>query len=538
MMRRVTAVEWLCLLVGLYLVLRYAWLLDDAYVYFRYADNWVFLGRGLVYNPGEYAEGYTSPAWLLLLSALRLPGVGYWIAVRFLGLICFTVFWWLAVLVNRRLSPRNTPLVNLPLAFLSLNYGVLCYFTSGTEAPLVQLAAAVFVLFAMRPTWRPASYLLPLLPLVRPELALALFAALVWYWVKTKRFPWLMTALSLLFGGGWLLFRILYYADLFPTTFYLKNISDFGQGLRFLHDSFGPYHLYEVFLLGGLALVFAAWRHPFRTPAPDARVFVWIVAGIELLYTVKIGGDARHFRYLAFPVCASVLVLGGLAEGWLGRLLASRPRDVWTATSASAVGLAVALLSFAFLPRQLDAHPAFDLESRPELVDKIADAAHHRLHAAPLSPGPWDSGASIELRPAYDEWLRSGSSDPPGSIRRGPICYRHYMHFDEWAIHSLGLTDAVLARVEMPADRPAHKPGLRPLAVDLQQVIEWWGRSPDRGMYRAAVEAKVAAPWVERNLETLELIERKIYNRHDLWENLVLAMHVGERIDPGPPSGD
>lgn len=56
---------------GLFFTIHYAWLLDDAFVYFRYVDNALFLGRGLVYNAGEYVEGYSSPFWTLLLLVLR-----------------------------------------------------------------------------------------------------------------------------------------------------------------------------------------------------------------------------------------------------------------------------------------------------------------------------------------------------------------------------------------------------------------------------------------------------------------------------------
>ena len=63
------------LVVGLVFVARYRWLIDDAFVYFRYVDNLLFLGRGLVYNQGEYVEGFSSPLWTLLLTLLRASGI-------------------------------------------------------------------------------------------------------------------------------------------------------------------------------------------------------------------------------------------------------------------------------------------------------------------------------------------------------------------------------------------------------------------------------------------------------------------------------
>jgi hypothetical protein len=51
-------------------------------------------------------------------------------------------------------------------------------------------------------------------------------------------------------------------------------------------------------------------------------------------------------------------------------------------------------------------------------------------------------------------------------------------------------------------------------------------------MYRAEVEAGLAPAWIERNLESIETIERKIYNRHDFLENLKLAFTRVPRIVP------
>ncbi|MFQ5945318.1 MAG: hypothetical protein ACE5NC_03625, partial [Anaerolineae bacterium] len=48
---------------------------DDAYISFRYARNWVE-GEGLVFNPGERVEGYTNFLWTVALApaiALGLP---------------------------------------------------------------------------------------------------------------------------------------------------------------------------------------------------------------------------------------------------------------------------------------------------------------------------------------------------------------------------------------------------------------------------------------------------------------------------------
>ncbi len=47
---------------------------DDAFISLRYAQNLVD-GHGLVYNPGEYVEGYTNLSWTLLLAGLLAAGL-------------------------------------------------------------------------------------------------------------------------------------------------------------------------------------------------------------------------------------------------------------------------------------------------------------------------------------------------------------------------------------------------------------------------------------------------------------------------------
>src|SRR5215208_8002885 len=49
-------------------------IVDDAYISFRYAHNLVE-GRGLVFNGGEYVEGYTNLLWTVLMALPELSGI-------------------------------------------------------------------------------------------------------------------------------------------------------------------------------------------------------------------------------------------------------------------------------------------------------------------------------------------------------------------------------------------------------------------------------------------------------------------------------
>jgi len=511
--------EWACLAAGLALLLRYAWLMDDAYVYFRYVDDLVFLGRGLVYNPGEYVEGFSSPLWALLLSALRALDLPYWVLIRLLGLVSFVACWGLLVRVNRRLSPPGGPTLNVPLLFVSLAYGPLCYFTSGLETPLVQVAAPLYALYLLTPASRSLDVALALTPLLRHELALPLGLYGLFLWARDRRFPWRLFALSAVFSGSWLGFRVWYYADLFPNTFYLKNMVDVPQGLLYLRNTVATYalHVWVGLLLGLLVFLRRRGVGPLHL---RERAMMAAVALAVTAYVVKIGGDPRHYRFLAFPVLLILCALAGLAEHALAQVPRARRR---LALAGAALGFGGFCLTAH--PPQLRGQP-IALGDDAVMIDKIKDAAEHRRMRL-LTPPAESTGLGMEQIDAYRR--HRGRDDEARGVFAQSGCVYLYRAWDRYALHTLGLTDAILARTEMPADRPAHKLGLIPLSKDLATLVRAARGRPGRGMYRAAVERGEAPAWIAANLDTIEVIERKIYNRHDWRENLALALTF-----PGP----
>jgi len=519
--------EWICLVVGAVLVVQYAWLLDDAFVYFRYVDNFVHLDLGLVFNRGEFVEGYSSPLWMLVLLALRGAGLGFWLAIRLVGVLAFAGTWWALVESNRRLAPRGARSWNLPLVLFSCNYAAGCYFTSGTESPLVLLAGAAYGVYLLEPQRRWTCTVVALSPLVRHELALPLAAALLWTWWRERRCPWRTALGAGLALAAWLAFRVDYYADLFPNTFYLKDRSDPAQGWIYLRDAFAPYGL-PVLLAGGVAVALLLRARVGGELRLGARAAMLVLAGLVAAYVVRIGGDARHFRYLAFSFALAVSAGGGLLEHALAAV--PRRRAVWL---GAAIALALGAFTVTRHPRELSGTPLFG-PVEAEILDGIADAEHHRHHPAIPELDPWGSGAAIELRPAYAARRAAGDATPlHARVTIDSICWRLYADFEKRGEQSLGLTEPFLARAAARVNRPAHKK-LKPAARDIRDVLKWWGRDPAPGMFRAAVDAGVAAAWIAPNLDTLEVIERKAYNRHDWAENLRLAFTFPEPVR-GPP---
>jgi len=531
--------------------------MDDAYVYFRYIDNFVIHNRGLVWNAGEYVEGFSSPAWVFIMSGLRAIGLNYWTAARAVGLLSFVIFWWLCCLVNRGFIQlnNNRESLNAPLVYLTFNYAVSCYFTSGLEAPLVNLMAAVYAAAILAPLNVPLQLIVGASPLVRQELFIPF--VMFCFFVKSRKgspFPWWSIVSFLSLAGGYEIFRVWYYADLLPNTFYLKDLTWITQGLRYLWDSLLPYQ--AIPFCAGMALVFEALRRRdgLGRLLWRERLALLLFAAPVFLYVIKIGGDPRHFRYLAFPFIITIFATSGLIE----RLVAGASRNILRFSKGCLVVLAVACLSN--FPRQINQHPLLRIPMRNSntRVNLITDAAAHRLSINQVTP-PWspssspshvalsysDSIARFEAESAANQLINRaplGRRIPRSSLRLGktldnlPIlsdswCQNGYLHQAIPIIHNLGLTEPFLAHTKMRSDRPAHKYGLRPLAQDILEMRAEFGFG--KGVFDRTIAEDANPPrWVVQNIDSLRLIESKVYNQHNIVENLKLALTPVKQIVP------
>ena len=69
-------------------VLQQSWICDDAFLSFRYAEHFS-TGRGLVFNEGEYVEGYSNFLWTILLAMGMLIGLSPEVVSILLGVLFF-----------------------------------------------------------------------------------------------------------------------------------------------------------------------------------------------------------------------------------------------------------------------------------------------------------------------------------------------------------------------------------------------------------------------------------------------------------------
>ena len=297
----------LCL-VFLAVLLRTAWLGDDAFITFRTVMNATH-GHGLTFNIGERVQSYTHPLWLLLLTgAFLVVGNVYYAAFLVSIGVSLAVFW----LALRQAATRMQ--VWIVVAVLLCSRAFVDYSTSGLENPLSNLLLVTFIALAMRSheasgarvtgVWTVAS----LLYLTRPDNVLLVAPVLVWLTVRAT--PWTAAARQALTGllpaAGWTAFSLIYYGVPFPNTAYAKLGTGIAQGdlvqqgVIYLLDSIDRDPVTLVTILFAVALGLLR-RGPAR----------WIAGGmlVHLAYVVSIGGDFMSGRFLVLPLLAAVLLL-------------------------------------------------------------------------------------------------------------------------------------------------------------------------------------------------------------------------------------
>lgn len=97
----------LALVPYLFLVQRFAFVCDDAYISYRYARN-LARGKGLVYNPGvdPPVEGYSEFLWVLMIAPFEALGIRPEVPAMTMGILSGLA---LVVLTVRMLAKRVAP---------------------------------------------------------------------------------------------------------------------------------------------------------------------------------------------------------------------------------------------------------------------------------------------------------------------------------------------------------------------------------------------------------------------------------------------
>lgn len=328
------------------IVIRSAWLCDDAYITFRSVDHLVS-GHGLRWNVSERVQAYTHPLWMGLLALNAAATGDFEIAPLVLSVsLSLTA---VLVLALRIASGPGAAIV--AVSVLTLSRAFVDYSTSGLENPLSHLLLVCFALAYFEGTERlrdrterserwqswDSRVLLcfgiaGLAVLCRMDTAL-LYAPALATLLILRRSPravgLALLALSPLFS--WLAFSLFYYGFALPNTVPAKlgtgipGSALMAQGLVYLRASIVMDPITPVAIAAG-GLLGALRRGPGSALALGVLVY--------LVYVVRIGGDFMAGRHLTLPLLGAVILLAR-----------SLPRSPLTTAAGLAASLSLGMLA-------------------------------------------------------------------------------------------------------------------------------------------------------------------------------------------------
>ncbi|MEJ5311028.1 MAG: hypothetical protein WHX52_14795 [Anaerolineae bacterium] len=301
------------------LVIRNAWLSDDAYITFRTVDNFVN-GYGLTWNVAERVQTYTHPLWMFLVSAAYFFTREIFFTSQILSIVLSLIA---AGLLAFRAS-RSVWLACAGLAVLTLSKASIDYATSGLENPLAHLLLVVFLLVYFDAEFFPSLHpphrgggatlfwlaFLAALGMVNRADMLLFYAPVILYGlVRTRSLKAVgVVALGFLPFVLWELFSLFYYGFPFPNTAYAKLTSALisrqdlmMEGLKYLHNSLRADTI-TLFVIGLGTLTLFLTREWRKLP---------VVVGmlLYLLYVVYVGGDFMSGRFFSVTLFAALMLL-------------------------------------------------------------------------------------------------------------------------------------------------------------------------------------------------------------------------------------
>lgn len=351
------------------------WIGDDAFITLRYSQMFA-RGEGLVFNSGEWVEGYTNFLWTLLLGfsaklGASLPHVAILgNLISYLGVIAFV---WL---ICRRLRVST-----LPAVVVSCSYPMISFATSGLETMPAVMCVLLGVFALANGGLLLSGLAMVCAAMMRPDhilfwgcggLSLLIHHLISRSGPVLSRLVW---SQYLRYSAGlmglyipYFIWRSYAYGAFFPNTYYAKSghLSYWSQGGVYLGSFLLGSGAWWICVVMLVACASFAWKK-FKGNAvrflddqsllniPDAddsgerselyqlrfQIFLFCILSLFIFggYVVKVGGDFMLFRFLVvlFPLF------------WLTLMLITR-RDTWGRISV--------LLAIAFALTPLEVVPA------------------------------------------------------------------------------------------------------------------------------------------------------------------------------------
>ena len=417
----------------IYLCIQVSFIQDDAYISFRHVKNFT-AGNGLVFNVGEYVEGYTNFLWVILLSIfvfikLNIESVAQILSISFGALNLILVYFITRILTSRISSESandknmTTKLFNfIPSAMTTLAGAYSFWAVSAMETTMFIFFSLAGIYFYLelkdKPGW---NYLLPasllLASLTRPEGAI-LFGIVylhkfVYLFINKKENSFksfsLETLVFIIPYVLYLLFRYFYYGYFFPNTFYAKT----GVSSVYIQTGLNYFYLFtKSYLLNGIIGLLPLYLiRNNKTIHEISFIYGYIL--IYSLYVILVGGDVLSLHRFLLPVLPLFFILWSLLLFEIGKTILNKLAAIPFVLILASLGIAF----FNYFGEQDEINRIQKLEK--DLVEKM----------------------KIQAKWFYDEQQKTGKKITVALSTIGAFSY----FSESEVIDLLGLTDSYIA---------------------------------------------------------------------------------------------
>ncbi|MBV8719646.1 MAG: hypothetical protein JOZ65_31625 [Chloroflexi bacterium] len=390
------ACGWLIVLMTALALLAFsAWdVVDDAYISFRYSFNLAH-GNGLVFNPGEWIEGFTNLLWTVLMAGPIAVGIPVDSVAVYVGIAC-GAFAVVDTFRTARALGVNQWIALAASALLAAYPGYWLVMGNGLESGLFTflLMRTIFTLVAGSSPWTPGLWA-GLLFATRPESLFVMPLAVAYRLLAGGFSPreWLRritTTDMTLLVGPWLaivlaisLWRLHTYGALLPNSIVAKSVPAYT--LAFLLPNVREGFRYiERFVGTAAPLALGVLLAPLFAARLRAVWFFLAIIAAQCFILLVNGGDwVPNYRLLVHytPVMSVLLAIG--LSGLIRRAaaLGLTPRSL-------ALGGAAVLVagSGGFLLEHNTWRSTPDLESTPHITFDCYGAIANAIKPA-LVPG-------------------------------------------------------------------------------------------------------------------------------------------------------
>ena len=306
------------ILLALFIILlRTAWISDDACISFRTVDNFLH-GYGLRWNVAERVQTYTNPLMVFCMIVLCFFTKEYYLTAMIFNICCTFA----AVLIFMfGIARGKANRFALPMVLLICSKAFIDFSTSGLENSLEYLIAAIFYYFYLQ--WDKfskrrllfLSFIGCLALLNRMDSILLFLPALVDAFFLKGEDKWYKNILPGFIGIIpfllWEMFSLFYYGFLFPNTAYAKlnsgipNIEYCLNGVLYYLDSLSndPITLFAICLSLILSVLL------FIDIKEHKELCVGIGMFLYLIYIIRIGGDFITGRFFAIVLFVGCIII-------------------------------------------------------------------------------------------------------------------------------------------------------------------------------------------------------------------------------------